>query len=178
VLLSFCFCADDGNKVTITRLGGLDVVVSAMQNHDSVGVQEYSSGALRNLIGNVETKEVMTCYQALVATIINHPEAGVQENAFAALQGLIATAGDNIVASTGTQAADLINIIIPTIQKYGKDSCIHQHACTVLSFLARQDDNRSRIASSKGIEAVIQLSKFPTASFPKPYKNKNSVSPV
>jgi Armadillo/beta-catenin-like repeat len=159
----FCSFSDDDNKVTIARLGGIDVVVSAMQNHNSVGVQEYASGALRNLIGNVETKELMTCYQALVAAIINHPEGRVQENAFAALHGLITNAGDHIVASTGSQAGDLINIIIPTIQKFSKDSCIHQHTCTVLSFLARQDDNRSRIASSKGIEAVIQLSKFPFA---------------
>lgn len=162
-MLSICSsgsCTDDDNKVTIARLGGIAVVVLAMQNHESVGVQEYSSAALRSLIGNVEKKERMTCYQALVATIINHPEARVQENAFAALHGLISNADDIMVASSGSQAGDLINVIIATIQNYSKDSCIHQHACAVLSFLALQDDNRSRIASAKGIAAVIQLSKF------------------
>ena len=155
------------NKITISREGGIEAIINAMNTHLlHVGVQEFSCRALGSLTHhNDENRATVPSEGGIQAIIramkLHSTNTNIQEAACRALYNLACDSANNdSIAKEGG-----IDVIIGCMTNHETAFKLHEAACRAIRNLSFGSPSNNKLIPLKGgIEAIIDVMKLPNQS--------------
>jgi hypothetical protein len=147
---------DPESRMCITTLGGLQLLVNALEMHmDNLELAESVSLALLNLSsdGDVEMLIESGVVETVVEAMKKYPtNSSLQQNGMGVLQNVSmkGSHAKSVIAATGG-----IDAVIAALSGFLTDPSVLERAFTTLWSLAVLDSNQVRIAEVNGISLII-----------------------